>query len=176
MAIRNKIFLNCNDNTNTVVLQYNDIFFSPGSVASYDGMCWVDSDVNSNLVPLADVTFNAFVSCEECISSTLVGVEFQKCDDTQTAIYTIPVSSAPSIGSFAYFEGSCWEVISYQDSSNGSLENFNIYESCELCQELNPISEYEWSASTFVNCCTSQSLIFNIVASNFSNVLGNTVV
>lgn len=176
MAIRNKIFVNCNDNTSTVVLQYNDIFFSPGSVASYDGMCWVDSDVNSNLVPLADVTFNSFVSCQECISSTLVGVEFQKCNDTQTAIYTIPVSSAPSIGSFAYFEGSCWEVLSYQDSSNGSLESFNVYESCELCQELNPIPEYDWSAATFVNCCTSQSLIFNIVASNFSNVLGNTVI
>lgn len=176
MAIRNKVFVNCNDNTNTVVLQYNDIFFSPGSIASYDGMCWIDTDVNSNLIPLDDVTFDSFVSCEECFSSTLLGVEFQKCGDSQTAIYTVPVNIAPVIGSFVYFESSCWEVISYQETTGGYLENFETYESCDVCQELNPIPQFDWTGATFVNCCSSQSLIFNIVKSNFSPVLGNTVV
>ena len=113
MAIRNKIFVNCNDNTNTVVLQYNDIFFSTGSIASYAGSCWEDTDFESNLVPVADVTFNSYTSCEECTSSTLTGVQFQRCSDSQIAKYDMVSSSVPSIGQFVYFEGACWEVISY---------------------------------------------------------------
>jgi len=175
MAIRNKIFVNCSDNTNTVVLQYNDIFFSPGSIASYNGSCWEDTDFESNLVPVADVTFNSYTSCEECTSSTLTGVQFQRCSDSQIAKYDMISSSVPSIGQFVYFEGACWEVISYVETTGGILDSVDVYDSCDLCQSLNPTSTFEWSAATFVNCCTQQSVIFNIVPTNFGFPFGNTV-
>jgi len=40
MAIQTNIFTNCNNVNQTQILQYNDIFFNPGDIAYYDGLCW----------------------------------------------------------------------------------------------------------------------------------------
>ena len=175
MAIRNKIFRNCNDNTNTVVLQYNDIFFSPGSIASYNGECWEDTFSESNLVPVADVTFDSYESCDVCYQQIQVGVEFQSCDTSQTAILTMNSSETPPLGSFTFFDGECWEVISYTDTNGGYVEGLSYYDTCEICQSLNPTPETQFSAATFVNCCTLETAIFNIFPSNFGFPFGTTV-
>ena len=73
MAIQNNIFRNCNDVNQTQILQYNDIFFNPGDIAYYDGTCWIDTEVLSFLTPVADVTFNGYSSCDDCISNNLIG-------------------------------------------------------------------------------------------------------
>ena len=81
MAIRNKIFRKCSDVSISNVFQYNDIFFTPGSIAFYDNDCWIDSEVESALIPVADVTFEFYVSCDDCISFNLNGVYLQLCSD-----------------------------------------------------------------------------------------------
>jgi hypothetical protein len=45
MAIQTNIFRNCNNINQTQILQYNDVFFNPGDIAYYDGLCWVDTDI-----------------------------------------------------------------------------------------------------------------------------------
>jgi hypothetical protein len=60
MAILNRVFRKCSDVTISNVFQYNDIFFTPGSIAFYDDDCWIDSEVPTTLIPVADVTFNDY--------------------------------------------------------------------------------------------------------------------
>lgn len=175
MAIRNRIFSQCSNVTNTVVLQYNDIFFVPGTIAFYDNQCWTDTLVNSSLTPLADVTFNNYPTCQDCNETNLQGVEIQSYDTSDLAIITVPVPQTPNIGDVVLYDGGCWEVISLTDANLNIVDELNNYGTLSVCQEINPES-YSYSAATFVNCCDpSDTQTFNIIPSNFGFPLGNTV-
>lgn len=176
MAIKNNIFFNCSDETSSVVLQYNDIFFIPGTIAFYDNTCWIDSGVNSNLVPLSDVTFNNFETCEECDESSLSGVVLENCLSSELAVVTFSNNDVPTVGSVVIYDNACWEVISTTGATTNVSAQLNSYSTCEICE--NYITEGpQFERSLFVNCCDpTDTKIFNIVVSNFGFPFGNTVV
>ncbi len=176
MAIKNNIFINCSDETNSVILQYNDIFFVPGTIASYDGGCWVDTEISSNLVPVADVTFDNFETCEQCISSTQQGFVLENCTTSDLAVVTFQVNQSPTIGSFVNYDNSCWEVISLTGATPNVSTQLNSYPDCFTCQQFDT-SEEEFTPAVFVNCCNpSDTQVFNIIVSNFGFPLGQTVI
>ena len=113
MAIVNKIFSKCTDVTSTTVFQYNDIFFTPGGVAFYNGDCWKDTEVLSDLIPVADVTFNYYVDCDVCTSDNLIGMYLQNCSNPSIdMIATTKSNLVPNVGQIIYVYGQCWEYIS----------------------------------------------------------------
>lgn len=177
MAIRNKIFRKCSDVSISNVFQYNDIFFTPGSIAFYDNDCWIDSEVESALIPVADVTFEFYVSCDDCISFNLNGVYLQLCSDPSVElILTVNNSIVPEIGSSVLYDGNCWNVISLIDATSTVTESLTTYEDCTACELFNT-GTTEYSPYTFVNCCDSTDVqTFNIILSNFGYPFGDTVV
>ena len=177
MAIKNNIFVNCGDNTNSVVLQYNDIFFIPGTVASYNGSCWIDTEVSSNLVPVANVTFDNYENCEVCETSTQSGFLLQNCVTSQQAIVTFQVNESPTIGEFVLYDNGCWEVLSQTNANNNISPQLNSYQTCEICQSFTGSTEGEYETALFVNCCNpSDTKVFNVVLSNFGFPLGSCVI
>jgi SprB repeat len=176
MAIKNNIFLNCSDETFSVVLQYNDIFFIPGTVGFYDNQCWRDTEVTSNLVPVADVTFNNYENCEECDQNNLSGVVLENCLSSDLAIVTFNNVDLPQIGSVVIYDNSCWEVLSTTGATTNVSSQLNSYESCEICENYVPEGP-QFEKAEFVNCCDpTDTKIFNIVLSNFGFPFGNTVI
>ncbi len=157
MAIRNRIFSQCSNVTNTVVLQYNDIFFVPGTIAFYDNQCWTDTLVNSSLTPLADVTFNNYPTCQDCNETNLQGVEIQSYDTSDLAIITVPIPQTPNIGDVILYDGGCWEVISLTDANLNIVDELNNYGTlavCVACASLCKISATEASGSIKKNGTT----------------------
>lgn len=177
MAIRNNIFTNCNDNTNTVVLQYNDIFFTPGTVASYNGGCWIDTEVSSGLVPVADVTFDNFETCEICVTNTQVGVLLQNCQTSEQAIVTFQIEDVPVSGNYVLYNDECWLVVSETEPNLNLSPALNSYETCDICLTFTGQTEGGYERALFVNCCDgSDTKIFNIIPTNFGFPLGTTVI
>lgn len=177
MAIRNNIFFNCSDESSSVVLQYNDIFFIPGTIASFDNQCWIDSGVNSSLVPVSDVTFDNYETCQECEESTLNGVVLQNCVTSDLAVVTFSNETTPSLGSFVNYDNSCWEVLSLTAATTNVSTQLNSYPSCEICESFIPEGEPQYTKTNFVNCCNpTDTKVFNVVLSNFGFPFGNTVV
>lgn len=176
MAIRNNIFFNCSDETSSVVLQYNDIFFIAGTIASYDNQCWIDSEVNSGLVPVADVTFDNYETCQECEENTLSAVVLENCLSSDLAVVTFSNNEVPTVGSVVLYDNSCWEVMSTTGATTNVSAQLNSYSTCEICENFIPEGP-QFEKSLFVNCCDStDTKIFNIVVANFGYPFGNTVV
>jgi hypothetical protein len=178
MAIQNNVFVNCNDSTNTVVLQYNDIFFVPGTIASYQGGCWIDSGDASGLIPVADVTFENYETCESCITNTQVGILLGNCTSiTEYAEVTFQIDDAPPFGSVVLYNGECWDVISEVSPNLNISAALNSYESCDICQTFAGMEEGGYERALFVNCCdNSDTKIFNIIPTNFGFPLGTSVI
>jgi hypothetical protein len=177
MAINNNVFFNCSDETSSVILQYNDIFFIPGTIAFYDNKCWIDSGLNSNLIPLSDVTFNNFETCQECDESSLSGVVLENCLSSDLAVVTFSNDDLPTVGSVVNYDNSCWEVLSLTAATTNVSTQLNSYPSCEICENFIPEGVPQYTKTNFVNCCDpTDTKIFNIVLSNFGFPFGNTVV
>jgi len=118
MAVVNKIFSKCNDVTSTIVFQYNDIFFTPGGSAFYNGECWVDTLVTTSLIPVADVTFDYYADCDTCNTDNLIGVSLQKCSNPSIEMVISTKSQiAPNLGSILYLFGDCWTVVGTTDAN-----------------------------------------------------------
>jgi hypothetical protein len=176
MAIKNNIFLNCSDESSSVVLQYNDIFFISGTVAFYNNQCWRDTEIPSNLVPVSDVTFNNYENCEVCEENNLQGFVLQNCDTSNLAVVTFSTPDSPTLGSFVIYDNSCWEVIEVTGATPNISSQLNSYMSCETCETF-ITEEIQYERASFVNCCDpSDTKIFNIVVSNFGYPFGNTVI
>lgn len=176
MAIKKTIFVECGNESVSAVFQYNDLYFTPGSSALYNGTCYSDTKENSPLVPIADVTFNGYEDCNTCISASLSGITIQNCSSSEIYNVTIPSTKVPNIGQFVSLDGQCWEVISYTSTTSQIQTSLSTYESCEDCTNNTDISD-EYSFAEFVNCCnSSDSQVFNIISSNFVYPFGSTVV
>ena len=176
MAIRNNIFFNCSDETSPEILQYNDIFFIPGSIAFYNNQCWIDSQIESDLVPLSDVTFNNFETCEQCEENNLSGVVLSGCSNSQLAIVTFSTLDVPLIGSIVNYDNSCWEVLSLTGATTNISPLLNSYDICDICEDFITEGPF-YESALFVNCCDpTDTKIFNIVVSNFGYPFGDTVV
>ena len=63
MAILTKIFQNCLDDSDTQIFQYNDLLFTPGSVVTYNGFCYKDTQLNSNLVAVFNIVSSGYITC-----------------------------------------------------------------------------------------------------------------
>ena len=176
MAIQTNIFRNCTNINQTQILQYNDIFFNPGDIAYYDGLCWIDTEVASFLTPVADVTFNGYSSCDDCISDNLIGLQIQNCTSSELAIITVPASIVPALNTVILYDGDCWEYVSSRPTNDNVYTSLTTYEDCEACLDLNT-GTTQYSGVTFTNCCDSTDVLkFNIIPSNFVYPFGNTVV
>jgi hypothetical protein len=176
MAINTNIFTNCNNVNQTQILQYNDIFFNPGDIAYYDGLCWIDTEVNSDLIPVADVTFNGYGSCDDCISANLLGLQIQNCTSSELAVITVPTNIAPTLNTVILYDGGCWEYVALRPTNDNVYTSLTTYEDCTVCLDLNT-GTTQYSAVTFTNCCDSSDILtFNIIPSNFVYPFGNTVV
>ena len=176
MAIQTNIFRNCNNVNQTQTLQYNDIFFNPGDIAYYNGLCWIDTEVPSFLTPVADVTFNGYSSCDNCTSENLLGLQIQNCTSSELAVITVPRSIAPTLNTVILYDGSCWEYIALRPTNDNVYTSLTTYEDCTGCLNLNT-GTTQYSAVTFTNCCDSTDILtFNIISSNFVYPFGNTVV
>ena len=135
MAIQNRVFRKCSDVTISNVFQYNDIFFTPGSIAFYDDDCWIDSEVPTTLIPVADVTFNDYLSCDECISSNLTGLYLQLCSDPTVELnLTVKNSIVPSVGASVLYDGNCWTYVSTTGVTSTITEVLTTYEDCATCE------------------------------------------
>lgn len=178
MAIVNKIFSKCNDVTSTIVFQYNDIFFTPGGVTFYNGECWLDSQVTSPLIPVADVTFDYYPDCTTCTTDNLVGMYLQSCSNpTQFMFATTKSNLVPNPGQIIYVYGQCWEFISLADANSNTIDTFAVYDDCPSCLSLVPIIDTSLSATTFVSCCDSSDTITLLVnQTHFVYPYGDTVV
>ena len=176
MAIQTNIFRNCNNINQTQILQYNDVFFNPGDIAYYDGLCWIDTEVASFLIPVADVTFNGYGNCDDCISDNLIGLQIQNCTSSELAIITVPASIVPALNTVILYDGDCWEYVSSRPTNDNVYTSLTTYENCVKCLNLNT-GTTQYSAVTFTNCCDATDILtFNIVPSNFVYPFGNTVV
>ena len=178
MAIVNKIFSKCTDVTSTTVFQYNDIFFTPGGVAFYNGDCWKDTEVLSDLIPVADVTFNYYVDCDACTSDNLIGMYLQNCSNPSVdMIATTKSNLVPNVGQIIYVYGQCWEYISSATTNPNIIDVFAVYDDCPTCLALVPEILVNLSATTFVSCCDSTDTITLLVnQTNFVYPYGNSVV
>ena len=178
MAIVNKIFSKCTDVTSTTVFQYNDIFFTPGGVAFYNGDCWKDTEVLSDLIPVSDVTFNYYVDCDACTSDNLVGIYLQNCSNPSVdMIATTKSNLVPNVGQIIYVYGQCWEYISSATTNPNIIDVFAVYDDCPTCLALVPEILVNLSATTFVSCCDSTDTITLLVnQTNFVYPYGNSVV
>ena len=178
MAIVNKIFSKCTDVTSTTVFQYNDIFFTPGGVAFYNGDCWKDTEVLSDLIPVSDVTFNYYVDCDACTSDNLVGMYLQNCSNPSVdMIATTKSNLVPNVGQIIYVYGQCWEYISSATTNPNIIDVFAVYDDCPTCLALVPEILVNLSATTFVSCCDSTDTITLLVnQTNFVYPYGNSVV
>ena len=178
MAIVNKIFSKCTDVTSTTVFQYNDIFFTPGGVAFYNGDCWKDTEVLSDLIPVSDVTFNYYVDCDACTSDNLVGMYLQNCSNPSVdMIATTKSNLVPNVGQIIYVYGQCWEYISSATTNPNIIDVFAVYDDCPTCLALVPEVLGNLSATTFVSCCDSTDTITLLVnQTNFVYPYGNSVV
>ena len=178
MAIVNKIFSKCTDVTSTTVFQYNDIFFTPGGVAFYNGDCWTDTEVLSDLIPVSDVTFNYYVDCDACTSDNLVGMYLQNCSNPSVdMIATTKSNLVPNVGQIIYVYGQCWEYISSATTNPNIIDVFAVYDDCPTCLALVPEILVNLSATTFVSCCDSTDTITLLVnQTNFVYPYGNSVV
>ena len=176
MAIRNNIFVNCSDETSSVVLQYNDIFFVVGTIAFYDNQCWVDTRVNSDLVPVSDVTFDNYETCEDCEENNLQGYVLENCQNSDLAVVSFSNTEEPQIGTFVLYDNACWEVISTTGATTNVSSQLNSFDSCEICENYIPEGP-QYEKAQFVNCCEpSDTIIFNVVLANFGFPFGTTVV
>ena len=176
MAIRKTLFTECSNPNAQLVFQYNDLYFTPGQSASYNGTCYVDTKVSSNLIPVADVTFNGYENCDVCISSTLSGLTLQNCSTSDLYIATVQTTSLPNIGQIVYLDEQCWEVIAYTSTTSQIQSRLSTFETCEECSETTETSN-DYSLGLFVNCCDSgDTVTFNINAANFVYPFGSTVV
>lgn len=176
MAIQTNIFRNCNDVNQTQALQYNDVFFNPGDIAYYDGLCWIDTEVPSFLTPVADVTFNGYGSCDDCISTNLLGLQIQNCTSSELAVITVPASIVPAINTVILYDGGCWTYVALRPTNDNVYTSLTTYGNCASCLALNT-GTTQYSAVTFTNCCDSTDILtFNIIPSNFVYPFGNTVV
>lgn len=154
MAVVNKIFSKCNDVTSTIVFQYNDIFFTPGGVAFYNGECWTDTEVSSDLIPVADVTFDYYVDCSSCTTDNLVGMYLQNCSNPFLyMVATTKTGLVPQVNQVIYVYGQCWQYLSSADPNQNIIDTFAVYDNCSACLELVPEIFTGYSATTFVNCC-----------------------
>jgi len=178
MAIVNKIFSKCTDVTSTTVFQYNDIFFTPGGVAFYNGDCWKDTEVLSDLIPVSDVTFNYYVDCDACTSDNLVGMYLQNCSNPSVdMVATTKSNLVPNVGQIIYVYGQCWEYISSATTNPNIIDVFAVYDDCPTCLALVPEILVNLSATTFVSCCDSTDTITLLVnQTNFVYPYGNSVV
>lgn len=177
MAIRNTIFRSCNDVTQTVVLQYNDIFFTVGQTAFYNGNCWIDSGIESDLIPLADVTFNNYDDCETCFSFNFDGVLLEKCSNTSQKLVISVTPGLLTNGSVIELNGECWSYVSTTGATTNFQQEPNIYLTCETCSSVYPSGTTEYSATTFVNCCDDTDVVtFNVIRDNFVYPFGDTVI
>lgn len=177
MAIKNNIFINCGNSNQTVVLQYNDIFFTPGSITFYNNECWRDTTVPSQIVPSANVTFSSYPTCNDCTSSNLESVVIESClNPGKLANVTILSSNKPAVGRVVLYDNECWTVLDYGLPTTNVVQTLNVYEECEICQlYVNPSVEY--SAVTFVNCCDYSDVItVNILPNNFGIPFGSSIV
>ena len=176
MAIRKTIFRECSNPEAQLVFQYNDLYFTPGFSAFYNGTCYLDTEVSSTLIPVADVTFNGYEDCDTCVSSNLSGITLQNCVTGDFYIATVPTPSLPLVGQVVYLDQSCWEVISYTGVTSQIQTRLSVFETCEDCTEQSETTE-EYELGLFVNCCASaDTKTFNIIPSNFGFPFGSTVV
>lgn len=176
MAIRKTIFRECSNPEAQLVFQYNDLYFTPGFSAFYNGTCYLDTTVSSTLIPVADVTFNGYEDCDTCVSSNLSGITLQNCVTGDFYIATVSTISLPSIGQVVYMDQSCWLVISYTNVTSQIQNRLSVFETCEDCLEQSEITE-EYQLGLFINCCASaDTKTFNIIPSNFGYPFGSTVV
>ena len=178
MAIVNKIFSKCTDVTSTIVFQYNDIFFTPGGVAFYNGDCWKDTEVISDLIPVVDVTFDYYIDCDACTSDNLVGMYLQNCSNPSVdMIATTKSGLVPNVGQIIYVYGQCWEYISSATTNPNIIDTFAVYDDCPTCLSLVPELSVNLSATTFVSCCDSTDTITLLVdQTHFVYPYGNSVV
>lgn len=177
MAVVNKIFSKCNNITSTIVFQYNDIFFTPGGVAFYDGECWNDTQVSSDLIPVADVTFDYYSDCTSCTTDNLAGMLLQNCSDPSVYMNaTTKTGLVPDIGQILYVYGQCWEYISSATTNSNIIDTFAVYDNCSNCLSLIPEFITGLTPTTFVNCCDSTDTItLYVKQSNFVYPFGDTV-
>lgn len=177
MAIRNNIFVNCGNPNQTIVLQYNDIFFTPGYTTFYNNECWRDTQVSSPIIPSANVTFSSYPTCNDCTSSNLQSVVLESCvNPGKLATITVISSNLPAIGRIILLDNECWEVLDYGLPTSNIVQSFSVFETCDICETyINP--EIEYSAVTFVNCCDESDIItVNILPNQFGIPFGSSIV
>ena len=178
MAVVSKIFSKCTDVTSTIVFQYNDIFFTPGGVAFYNGECWIDTQVVSGLIPVADVTFDYYDDCTACTSDNLVGMSLQNCSNPFVYMNVTTKSNlVPVVGEIIYVFGQCWQYVSSASTNSNIIDTFAVYQDCPTCLSLVPELVTNYSATTFVNCCDdTDTVTLYVNPANFVYPFGNTVV
>ena len=176
MAIKNNIFVNCGTQQ-TVVLQYNDILFTPGSITFYNNECWRDTTVPSLIVPLSNVTSSSYPTCNDCTSSNLESIVIESClNPGKIANVTIQSSNKPAVGRVVLYDNECWTVLDYGLPTTNVVQTINVYEDCEICQ-LFVNQSVEYSAVTFINCCTESDVItVNILPNNFGFPYGSSII
>ena len=177
MAVVNKIFSKCNDVTSTIVFQYNDIFFTPGGSAFYNGECWVDTLVTTSLIPVADVTFDYYADCDTCNTDNLIGVSLQKCSNPSIEMVISTKSQiAPNLGSILYLFGDCWTVVGTTDANSNVVDNFTTYDDCPTCLAFSEI-DTQLQPTLFVNCCDpTDTITLYVNQSHFVYPYGDTIV
>jgi hypothetical protein len=164
MAILTKIFQNCLDDSDTQIFQYNDLLFTPGSVVTYNGFCYKDTQFNSNLVAVFNIVSSGYITCNECLSANTTGFIVSGCTGTTQMYISFPNNLLPTIGDAINYNGSCWEVISQTTEFYNPQNDLISYQSCEVCQLFNETeltsrtSEprtpgISWQLWTFYDCC-----------------------
>ena len=177
MAVVSKIFSKCSDLTSTIVFQYNDIFFTPGGSAFYNGECWVDTTVTSSLVPVADVTFDYYTDCVACNADNLIGVVLQKCSTPSIQmVITTKSQIAPGLESVLYLYGDCWTVIGTTDANSNVVDTFTTYQDCPTCLAFSQI-DTQLQPTLFVNCCDpTDTITLYVNHTHFVYPYGDTIV
>lgn len=176
MAIKNNIFQNCYDQSDTIVLSYNDAIVTPGSVAFFNNKCYQDTNVAGSTIPIGAVnTANVYTDCTRCSQVGYVGVLIENCSNLEQVVVNVSTVINVKVNDYINYGPECWRVAALnQPLGNIVLTNFNRFTSCASCNDTGISDTGSVVNLILKNCCNDNDVIYrseNIGGFPGSNVL-----
>lgn len=162
MAIKNNIFQNCFDPTDTIVLSYNDAIITPGSVALFNNKCYQDTNTPGLTIPIGVVNgANVYNNCTECSAIGYQGILIENCTTLEQIVVTISITQTIKVNDYINYGPECWRVVSLnQPINNLILTNVNRFNNCLSCTETGVSDTGTVISLILKNCCDDNDIIY----------------
>ena len=175
MAIKNNIFQNCFDPTDTIVLSYNDAIVTPGSVAFFNNKCYQDTLVAGLTIPIGAInSSNTYGTCVDCSKVGYQGILIQNCVTSQQIVVTVSITQTININDYITYGPECWRVIALnQPINNLVLSSLNKFNNCSSCIDTGAGDNGAVFNLILRNCCDENDIIYR--SENIGGFPGSSV-